>query len=191
MHGLFALFLGVIVLAIIILVIGLVAPCVLIVALTTIVALIVLMTMVRLGVVAIALVASMVIAVLVTVMMTVAQFMPTHSRNMSYFLFLLLLLVLGNLLENASRLVSSLTLIKESNNFEWVGRHCLVQVGKLVLVHLRLREEDLFTLLLCHGYLHRLMEEVTLKVAEKLHLTPHELVYWHERRIFGRMEPAN
>ncbi len=48
MHGLVALFLGVIALAVILLVIGLVAPCVLIVATTTIVASIVLMTMVRL-----------------------------------------------------------------------------------------------------------------------------------------------
>jgi hypothetical protein len=61
---------------------------------------------------------------------------------MSRFIFLWLLLVLGNLLENASRLVGCLTLLKESNHFVWVGRHCLVQVGELVLVRLRLRKED-------------------------------------------------
>ncbi len=99
---------------------------------------------------------------------------------MSYFLFLWLLLVLGNLLENASRLVGCLTLLKESNHHERVGRHHLVQVGKLVLVHFRLRKEDLLTLLLRHGYIHCLMEVVTLKVAEKLHWTPRELVHWHE-----------
>ncbi len=90
---------------------------------------------------------------------------------MSRTLFLWLLLVPGNLLENASRLVGCLTLLKEGNHSEWVGRYRLVQVGELVLVRHGLREEDLFTLLLCHGYVHRLMEVVTLKVAEKLHLT--------------------
>jgi hypothetical protein len=35
------------------------------------------------------------------------------------------------------------------------------------------------------------MEIVTLKVAEKLHLTPGELVYWHEYRFLGRTKPAN
>jgi hypothetical protein len=35
------------------------------------------------------------------------------------------------------------------------------------------------------------MEVVTLKIAEKLHLTPHELVHWHESRLLGRTKPAN
>jgi hypothetical protein len=52
---------------------------------------------------------------------------------MSRFLFLWLLLILGNLLENASPLISRLTLLKESNHLERVSRHCLVQVSKLVL----------------------------------------------------------
>jgi hypothetical protein len=70
---------------------------------------------------------------------------------MSRSLFFWLLLVLGNLLKNASCLVGCLTLLEEGNHSEWVGRYCLVQVGELVLVHLRLREEDLFTLLLHRG----------------------------------------
>ncbi len=69
---------------------------------------------------------------------------------MSRTLFLRLLLVPGNLLKNASRLVSRLTLLKEGNHSERVSRYRLVQVGELVLVHLGLREEDLFTLLLPH-----------------------------------------
>ncbi len=96
---------------------------------------------------------------------------------MSRTLFLWLLFVLGDLLENASRLVGCLTLLKEGNHSERVGRYRLVQVGKLVLVRLRLREEDLFTLLLHRGYVHHSMEVVSLEVAEKLHLTPHELVH--------------
>jgi hypothetical protein len=64
---------------------------------------------------------------------------------MSCFPFLWLLLVLGVLLENASCLVSCLTLLKKSKHPEQVGRHHLVQVGKLVLVHLRLHKIDLFT----------------------------------------------
>ncbi len=110
---------------------------------------------------------------------------------MSRFLFLWLLLVPGNLLKNASRLVGCLTLPKEGNQFEQVGRHRLVQVGKLVLVCLRLRKEDLITLLLCRWYVHCLTEVATLKVAEELHLMPHELMHRHECRGLGQMKPAN
>ncbi len=84
-----------------------------------------------------------------------------------------------------------LTLFEEGNHSERVGRHHLIQVGKLVLVHLRLREEDLFTLLLRCRYVHCLTEVVTLEVAEKLHSTPHELVHFHESGLLGRMKPAN
>ncbi len=191
MYGLVALFLGVITLAIILLVIGLVALCVFVVVSTTIMGLIVLMMIVRLAIVAMLSVASMVIAVLVTAMMTVAQFTAMHGRKMSRFPFPWLILVLGNLLENASRLVSCLTLLKESNHPERVGRYRLVQVSKLVLVRLRLHKKDLFTLLLRRGYVHCLMEVVTLKVAEKLHLMPYELVHWHECGLLGRTNPAN
>jgi hypothetical protein len=58
-------------------------------------------------------------------------------------------------------------------------------------VCLRLHEEDLFTLLLGHGYVHCSTEVVTLEVAEKLHLTPHELVHWHESGLLGCKKPAN
>jgi hypothetical protein len=109
---------------------------------------------------------------------------------MSCFLFLQLLLIFGNLIKNASRLVGCLALLKEGNHSEQVGRHRLIQVGKLVLVRLRLRKEDLFTLLLRHGYVHHSTEVVTLKVAEKLHLTPHELNR-HESGLLGHTKPAN
>jgi hypothetical protein len=145
--------------------------------LRAIVALIVSMMIVRLAIVAIAWVAPMRVAIVTTAMLMVAQFTAMFGRNMGRFLFLQLLLVLGNLLKNASCLVGCLTLLKEDNHFERVGRHCLVQVGKLVLVCLRLCKEDLFTLLLHHGYIHHSTEVVALEVAEKLHLTPHELVH--------------
>ncbi len=35
------------------------------------------------------------------------------------------------------------------------------------------------------------MEVVTLKVAEKLHLMPHELMHQHESGLLGRTKPAN
>ncbi len=60
---------------------------------------------------------------------------------MSCTLSLLLLLVLGNLVENASRLVGCLTLLEEGNHSERVGRYHLVEVSELVLVRLRLHEE--------------------------------------------------
>jgi hypothetical protein len=110
---------------------------------------------------------------------------------MSRFPFLWLLLVLGNLLKNASRLVGCLTLLKESNHVEQVGRHRLVQAGKLVLVRLGLHKEELLTLLLRRGFIHCSTEVATLEVAEKLHLMPRELVHWHECELLGRLKPAN
>ena len=71
-----------------------------------------------------------------------------RSRKMSRFPFLWLLLVLGNLLKNASCLVGHLTLLKKNNHPERVSRHHLVQVSKLVLVRLWLCKEVLLTLLL-------------------------------------------
>jgi hypothetical protein len=110
---------------------------------------------------------------------------------MSCTLFLWLLLVLGNLLENSSRLVGCLTLLKDCNHSERGSRHRLVQVGKLVLVRLRLCNEDLFTLLLRRGYVNCSTEVVALEVAEKLYSTTHELMHQHESRLLGRMKPVN
>jgi hypothetical protein len=106
--------------------------------------------------------------------------MATCSRKLSHFLLFWLLLVLGNLIENASCLVGCLTLLKESNQLEWVSRHCRVQVCELELMCLGLRKEDLFTLLLHHEYFHCLMEVATLKVAENLYSTLHELMHCHK-----------
>jgi hypothetical protein len=86
-HGLVALFLEVIALAIILLFVGLAVLRVLIVSKRTIVALIVSMTIVGPSVVAIALVASMVAMILVLAMLLVAQFMAMHGRKMSRLLF--------------------------------------------------------------------------------------------------------
>ncbi len=188
MHGLFTFFLEVIVLALILLVVGLAVPHVLVITSTTIMALIVSMRIIRLAIIA---VVSMMVAVVVTAMLEVAQFTTTCGRKMSRFLFLRLLLIFGNLIKNTSRLVGCLTLLEEGNHSERVGRYRLVQVSKLVLVHLRLHEEDLFTLLLRRGYVHQSTEVVTLEVAEKLHLMPHELVHRHESRLLGRTKPAN
>ena len=126
MHGLVTLFLEVIVLAIILLVVGLAVPCVLVVALTTIMALIVSMKITRLAIVAITSVALMVIAIFVATVLLVAQFTATCCRNISHTLFLRLLLVPGDLAENASCLVGCLTLLEEGNHSEWVDRHHLV-----------------------------------------------------------------
>ncbi len=191
MHGLVTLFLEVIALAIILLVVGLIVLCILVVASTTIMALMVLTTIVRWAIVAITSVTLMVIEIFVAMVLLVAQFTATCCRNMNHTLFLWLLLVLGDLVENASRLVGCLTLLVEGNHSERVSRYGLVQVGELVLVCFRLRKEDLFTLLLHHGYVHCLTEVVTLKVAEKLHLTPHELLHRHESGLLCHTKPEN
>ncbi len=73
-----------------------------------------------------------------------------------------------------------MTLLKESDKLEQVGRHHLVQVCELELMRLGLRKEDLITLLLRHGYFHHSTEVAILKVAEKLYSVPHELVHWHD-----------
>jgi hypothetical protein len=187
-HGLVTLFPEVIALALILLVVGLAVPHVLVITSTTIMALIVSMTIIRSAIIAVTL---MMVAVVATVMLVVARFTTTCSRKMSCFLFLRLLLILGDLIKNASRLVGCLTLLEEGNHSERVGRYRLVQVGKLVLVCLRLHKEDLFTLLLRRGYVHCSTEVATLKVAEMLHLTPHELMHRHESRLLGRTKPAN
>ncbi len=83
MHGLVALFLGVIVLVIILFVIGLGTFQVLVVTSRAIVALVLSMMVVRSVIVAIAFVASMIVTVVTTAMLTVAQFTATRGRNMS------------------------------------------------------------------------------------------------------------
>jgi hypothetical protein len=98
---------------------------------------------------------------------------------------------IGDLLKNTSRLVGRLTLLEEGNHSERVGMHCFVQVGKLVLVCLRLHKEELFTLLLHCGYVHHLTKVVALEVAEKLYSTTHELVHWQESKLLGHTKPAN
>ncbi len=84
-----------------------------------------------------------------------------------------------------------MTLLKESNELERVSRHHLVQVREHELMRLGLRIENLFTLLLCCGYFHRSTEVATLKIAEKLYSTLHELMHWHDSRLLGRTKPAN
>jgi hypothetical protein len=190
-HGLVALFLGVIALVIILLVIGLGALWVLVVTSRAIMGLIVSMMIVGSAIVMVALVASMVVVIFTTRMLLVAWFTAMRSRKMSRFLFLWLLLILGNLLENARWLVSCLTLLKESNHLERFSRHHFVQVRELVLVCLGLHKEDFFALLLHHGYFHCSTEVATLEVAEKLYSTPHELVHWHKSGLLGCTKPAN
>jgi hypothetical protein len=169
MHGLVALFLGVIAITIILLVVGLGAFQVLVVTSEAIVASVVSMTIARLVIVAIASVALMIVAVVTTAMLTVNRFTAMCGEKMSHFLFLWLLLVLSNLIKNASSLVGCLTMLKEGNHSEQVSRYRLVQVGELVLVRLRLHEEGLFTLLLRRGYVHCSTEVLALEEAEKLH----------------------
>jgi hypothetical protein len=191
MHGLVTLFLGLITLAIILLVLGLVALWVLVVASRVIVALIFSMIIVRSAIVAIALVALVVIAIFVAMMLLAASFTATHGRKMSRFLFLWLLLILGNLLKIARWLIGCLTLLEEGNELNRVSRHHFIQVHNLVLMCLRLRKEDLFTLLLRHGHFHCSSGAATLEIAEELYSTLHELLHWHEGGLLGCTKPAD
>jgi hypothetical protein len=167
-HGLVALFLEVIALAVFLLFVGLVTHTILVITTRMIMALIVLMTIVGLFVVAITLATSMIVAVLVATMLLVAQFMAAHDWKMSRLLLFWLLLVLGNLLKNAGCFISSMTLLKKGDELKQVCGHHLVQVRKLKLMRLGLHKEDLFTLLLRRGQLHHSSEGATTKVADKL-----------------------
>ena len=130
MHGLFALFLEVIALATILLLIGLVALVVLFVTTRPIVVLIVLMTIVGLSVVAIALVALMIVTLL-AMMLLVHQITAACDGKTSHLLLFWLLLVLSNLLKNASRFINSLTLLKKGDKPKQVRGHNLVCLHKL------------------------------------------------------------
>jgi hypothetical protein len=133
----------------------------------------------------------MVVVVLVAMMLLVAQFAATCSGKMSRFLFFWPLFVLGDLLKNASRFVGRLTLLKEINELEWVRGHHLVCIRKLELMHLGLRKEDLFTLLLRHWYLPHLTEVAIIEITNELFSTPHELVHWHESKLLCSTKPAD
>jgi hypothetical protein len=96
---------------------------------------------------------------------------------MSRLLLFWLFFALGNLLKNASRFVGRFTLLKKINELERVHGHHLVCIHELKLMRLGLHKEDLFTLLLRHGYLHGLTEEATVKIADELYLMLHELMH--------------
>ncbi len=98
---------------------------------------------------------------------------------------------LGNLLKNASCYVSRLTLLEKSNELEQVHGHHLVCIYKLELMCLGLHKEDFFTLLLCCVYLHCSTDVATIKIADELYLTPHELMHWHEGGLLGSTKPAD
>ncbi len=126
MHGLVTLFLELIALVIILLVAGLSVPCVLVVPSTTIMASIVSMTIIWSAIIAVVSVTWMTVGVVATAILAVAPLTTTCSRKMSRFLFLRLLLILGDLIKNSSRLVGRLTLLEEGNHSERVGRYHLV-----------------------------------------------------------------
>jgi hypothetical protein len=53
------------------------------------------------------------------------------------------------------------------------------------------QEEGLFTLLLHRGYFHCLTEVATVKMADELYSTLHELEHWHESGLLGGTKPAD
>jgi hypothetical protein len=152
--------------------------------------LIVLMTIVGSLVVTTALVASMIVA-LYSTMLPVAQVTDAHDRKMSHLLLSWLLLLIGNLLKNASHFVGRLTLLEKGNAQKRVRGHCLVYLHELKLMHLGLCKEDLFALLLRCRHLYCLTDVAAIKVAGQLYSTPHELMGWHEGELLGGANPAD
>jgi hypothetical protein len=64
-------------------------------------------------------------------------------------------------------------------------------VSELLLMHLELRKEDLFALLLHCWQLHRPMEVAIVEVAEKVCPKLHEFMYQHECRLLCNVRPMN
>jgi hypothetical protein len=177
------LFLEVIVLVIILLLVGLFVLLVLVFAGRVVVALIVSMLAVMSLVIAIVLVTSMVVAVLAMIL-SVAQITAASDGKMSrHHLFQLLFLL--DLVKDAGRFIVSLTLLEKGCEPKWIHRHCLVCFRKLVLMHLGLCKEDLLTLLLHCGQIHRLTDIDTVEVAEELYSTLHELIHRHKGGLLG------
>jgi hypothetical protein len=110
---------------------------------------------------------------------------------MSFLLLLWLLLVLGNVLKNASRFIDSLTLLQKDDEPKRVLGHYFVCLCELKLMRLGLRKEDLFALLLRRGQLHRSTDVATVEIAEELYSMPHELMHWHEGGLLGGAKPAD
>ncbi len=117
--------------------------------------------------------------------------MTVRDRKISSLLLFWLILVLGNLLKNAGRFIVSLTLLEKGDEPKWVHGHRLVCIHKLKLMRLGLHKEDLFALLLRCGQLHCLTDVATVKVAEELYLTPHELMHRDEGGLLGGTKPAD
>jgi hypothetical protein len=150
MHVLVALFLEVITLAIILVFVRLAALQVLVITVArTIMALIVLVTMVRLAIIAIASVALMVVSIFCGNNAAGSSIHGYVRQEDELFSSLLAAFVLGDLFENASRLVGCLTMLKESNKLERVSRHCLVQVHELQLMRLGLHMKKICLLFSC------------------------------------------
>jgi hypothetical protein len=90
-----------------------------------------------------------------------------------------------------SSMACGLTLLKRRNELKRVRGHHLVGIHKLKLMHLGLREEDLYTLFLHHVYLNRSMEVATVEIADELYSTPHELMNWHKDELLGSTKPVD
>jgi hypothetical protein len=190
-HGIVTLFLEVIALAIIHLLIGLVALVVFVIVMRMIVSLIILMAIVRSLVIAIGLVTLMII-VLLAKMLPVAQIMAVHDGWWAIFFFFGCFLSLGIFSRMPVALSAAWHCSKKGNKPKRVHGHCFVCLCKLKVMCLWLHKEDLFALLLRHGQLHHSTDvATTVKVAEKLYLTPHELMHWYEGGLLSSAKPAN
>ncbi len=110
---------------------------------------------------------------------------------MSRLLLFWLIFVLANVLKNAGRIISCLTLLKKVMSLSRSVGTILFISQELKLMRLGLCKEDLFALLFCHGHFHCLTEVATVKVAEELYLTPHELMHRHEGGLLGWMKPVD
>jgi hypothetical protein len=105
-------------------------------------------------------------------------------------LLLCWLLLLLELVKDTGFFTSGLTMLKKGHEPKSFCGQRLVCLRKRLLMHLGLRQKDLFALLLHCGQLHPLMEIVAIKVAEKLHLRPHKFMHRQERVILGSAKPT-
>ncbi len=109
--------------------------------------------------------------------------MAASNMKMSCFCSLWLFLLL-ELIKGSSRFVCSLALLKKGHEPKRVHGHCFVCLCKLKLMHLW-HKKSLFRFLLHFEQLNCSKEESAIKVAEELHLMPHEFMHWHECKLLG------
>jgi hypothetical protein len=103
----------------------------------------------------------------------------------------LLLLVLLELVEDATRTISILALLEEADEWDVIIRKHLVRFRIFLLMLFWNREKNLLDFFLLCGQLHHHPKEPFLEVTKELHTATHVVMHRHERRLLSSAKPAD